>query len=77
MSDFLTVHELAELIRCTPNAIYKRVYRGLIPERAIVRMGPRQILFKRDILNRTVLKGGYTYQGPESAESTTDDGGEQ
>lgn len=77
MSDYLTVSELAELLRCSANAVYKRVYRGLIPKRAIVRMGPRTLLFKRSVLDRTVLRGGYVCQAPESTEPTSDVGGEQ
>lgn len=76
MSDYLTVADLADLLRCSRNAVYKRLYRGLIPERAIVRMGPRTLLFKRAVLDRTVLKGGYCRGAPEATDPTSKEGGE-
>lgn len=58
-SEYLSVPELAELLRCSTPALYKKLQRGLIPEQAIVRISPRKILFKKWVLNRTILKGGY------------------
>lgn len=68
-SEYLSVPELAELLRTTPAALYKRLQRGGIPEQAIVRISARKILFKRWVLNRTILKGGY-----RPAPSETDGG---
>lgn len=52
-----TVRELAEVLRCTPNAIYKRVDKGEIPDWVIRRFG-RRIEFGRAAVTRWLAGEG-------------------
>lgn len=44
-TNLLTARQLAERLGITLPALYQRVSRGLIPERTIVRVGPRTLRF--------------------------------
>lgn len=58
----LTVAELATLLRTTPQGIRSRLYRGQIPESAVLKTSAKgRVLFRRHVIERhfgLVSKGG-------------------
>lgn len=48
-SEFLTVSEVAELLRTTPNALYSARHRGLEPASLAVQVGKRLLWRRSDL----------------------------
>jgi excisionase family DNA binding protein len=55
---FLSVDEVAELLRTSRMAIYLKIYRREFPEHTFVRIGKRRYLFVKEALLNFILTEG-------------------
>jgi len=58
LPEFLTVEEVAELLRVAPRTVYDWVYRGMIP----FRKAGRRTIFKRDEVLQWTEKSSFENQ---------------